>query len=402
MFSRAIASTILALLISAGHLCSQTILAEKIIFNSDMNGDHDIWMVNPDGTELEVLIDRPGNQTFPRISPDGTKIAFLDKPEPSSSMRSIVIRDLATGADTVLNTGFSGIPSTFSWRGDNSGVIARNEGPNCTGDPLAFIPLSGGNIPLFAENGRRLTVMAVDGLRDVLYYTSDPCWSPNTEVKQYNFADEQRSLVQAADGRLEGHGDIYGDDFVFYKATSGYSNAKIHLMAVDGTGERALSSGAGLIDANPRFSPDARQVVFFRREAGSDIDIYTVDVSTSVETPLVLDPFNSASPDWGHILLGCGGGNVCDCPCVSQNSLFADFVNGQVPIQEVLDCRDVSDHTGILVLRTDGTTAGAASGTKKGPAMCGTQVLGGEPIFIPVTLEEDTACRALLRAACPI
>lgn len=311
MSTRILALTILSLLTSLGPLFSQTTLPEKIVFTSDMDGDFDIWMINPDGTELEVLIDRPGNQSSPRISPDGRKIAFLDAPDPPSGTRDIVVRDLATGSDTVLDTGFLGKPSAFEWNGDNSGIIARNEGPNCTGAPIAFVPLSGGgNIPLFVESGRRLTVMAVDELRDILYYTSDPCQSPNTEVKRYDFADGQRSLVQAADGRLEGGGDIHGDDFVFYKAASGFSNAKIHLMNVDGSGERVLSSGAGLTDANPRFSPDGRQVVFLRRESDNDIDIYTVDISTLVETPLVFDPFNSASPDWGHILLNSAP--ICD------------------------------------------------------------------------------------------
>ncbi len=302
--SRIFAVMLISVIAVAGPLLSQggAGLSEKIVFQSDMDGDFDIWMINPDGTELEVLIDRPGNQSFPRISPNGRKIAFRDSPVPGT--RNIVVRDLATGLDATLNTGFSGQASSFVWAGDNSGLIARNIGPNCTGDPIAFIPLSGGgNSPLFAESGRRLTVMAFDGNRDALYYTSDPCWSPNTEVKRYDFADGQRSLVQAADGRLEGFGEIFGDDLVLSKATSGYSNLRIHLMGVDGSGERVLSSGAGVTDANPRFSPDGSQVVFFRRESNNDIDIYTLDVTTLVETPLVFDPFNSASPDWGHILL---------------------------------------------------------------------------------------------------
>jgi hypothetical protein len=50
---------------------------EKIVFASDRSGNSDIWMMDPDGTNLEQLTTNSSSDTSPQISPDGTKIAFL-------------------------------------------------------------------------------------------------------------------------------------------------------------------------------------------------------------------------------------------------------------------------------------------------------------------------------------
>lgn len=89
------------------------------------------------------------------------------------------------------------------------------------------------------------------------------------------------------------------------------------------------------------------------------------------------------------------------CPCGPTNSLFSDFINGQVPVMSYLQCKDNPDHTGVLVMRTDGSIAGAFAGTRGGPLLCGTQVGNDPPTALAVTPGEDAACRAALRAVCP-
>ena len=94
----------------------------------------------------------------------------------------------------------------------------------------------------------------------------------------------------------------------------------------------------------------------------------------------------------------------CDCPCVSENDLFRDFVENQLDILAVVECRDDLDMAGALYVLTNGTTVGAASGTRGNrPNQCGTQnLVSGATDFIPITPQEDEACRELLRAACPL
>jgi TolB protein len=50
---------------------------ELIAFRSDRDGRNDIWLMNPDGSQLINLTKSPDNDTDPAWSPDGSRIAFV-------------------------------------------------------------------------------------------------------------------------------------------------------------------------------------------------------------------------------------------------------------------------------------------------------------------------------------
>jgi hypothetical protein len=50
---------------------------EKIIYSSNRGGTWDIWTYNPEGSNHEQLTYKPGQEISPRISPDGSKIAYI-------------------------------------------------------------------------------------------------------------------------------------------------------------------------------------------------------------------------------------------------------------------------------------------------------------------------------------
>ena len=52
----------------------------KIVFTSDRTGNFDIWMMDPDGTNLTQLTANPEREVEPMISPDGTKILYETGP----------------------------------------------------------------------------------------------------------------------------------------------------------------------------------------------------------------------------------------------------------------------------------------------------------------------------------
>jgi len=48
----------------------------KIFFNSNRDGNYEIYVMNPDGSNLQRLTDSPKADMFPRLSPDGAKITY--------------------------------------------------------------------------------------------------------------------------------------------------------------------------------------------------------------------------------------------------------------------------------------------------------------------------------------
>lgn len=64
----------------------------KIAFMSDRDGGSDIYLMNPDGTELEAVAHEPSRETMPAWSPDSEWIAFVSNRSGNSDL-FIIRRD---------------------------------------------------------------------------------------------------------------------------------------------------------------------------------------------------------------------------------------------------------------------------------------------------------------------
>jgi Tol biopolymer transport system component len=49
---------------------------DRILFSADLKGTHDIYMMDPDGSNVQQLTATTVHDRSPAFSPDGTKIAF--------------------------------------------------------------------------------------------------------------------------------------------------------------------------------------------------------------------------------------------------------------------------------------------------------------------------------------
>ena len=83
---------------------------DLIAFASDRDGDWEIFVMNPDGTEVRQLTDHDDGDYSPSWSPDGTRIAFSSN---RYGGKEIFVMN-ADGTD-VYTTGQKG--STPSWGG---------------------------------------------------------------------------------------------------------------------------------------------------------------------------------------------------------------------------------------------------------------------------------------------
>jgi TolB protein len=130
-----------------------------IIFASNRNGQTDLYMTTPDGTELTRLTTNAALDGSSKLSPDGTKIAFSSTVNDNTD---IYILDIASGAITRV-TDAQEKDSSPSWS------------PN--GQQLAFESFRDGNLEIYIVNidGSNQTRLTNDPSGD-----SNPVWSPTS------------------------------------------------------------------------------------------------------------------------------------------------------------------------------------------------------------------------------
>ena len=81
----------------------------RIVWSSNRSGSHDIWILDGPGAQPRRLTRSGFTDTYPRFSPDGTKVAFSRSTEPWVSQRNFDkwdtwVLDLATGEERLVAT----------------------------------------------------------------------------------------------------------------------------------------------------------------------------------------------------------------------------------------------------------------------------------------------------------
>lgn len=180
-----------------------------IIFISERDGQLDLYMTSPDGVELTRLTTNAAidNSSSPRLSPDGSKVAFSST---VSDNTDIYVLDIANGAVTRV-TDAQERDSSPSWS------------PN--GQQLAFESFRDGNLEIYIANidGSNQVRLTNDPAGD-----SNPVWSP------------------------------VSNEILFVSNRFGNSD----LLLVDLNGVISPLTTSSTPDNTPAWSPDGRFIVF--------------------------------------------------------------------------------------------------------------------------------------------
>ena len=211
-----------------------------IAFNSEREGNTDIYVMNTDGSDQKRLTDDPGYDAWPAWSPDGAEIAFVSD---RGGNADIYLMD-ADGSNLRQLTKHSASDIWPAWSPD--------------GTRIAFPSRRDGNFEIYVVN--------VDGsnlqrLTNTTAAEDFPAWSPYGELILFS--------------RIEGDEGTY-------------------VMNVDGSGEQQLLAFPVL---EPAWSPDGLRIAFGSDHEGTRA-IYVMDADGSNLQKLSSVPAGENCPDW--------------------------------------------------------------------------------------------------------
>ncbi len=221
---------------------------QEITYMSYESGQPQVYLLQIETGQRELVGNFPGMTFAPRFSPDGQKVIMSLLREDGNS--NIFTMDLRSRTTTRLT---------------NSNSIDTSPSYSPDGSQIVFTSDRGGHAQIY--------VMGADGSNphrisfgDGTYST--PVWSPR------------------------------GDLIAFTKQSG--NDFSIGVMRTDGTGERILSTG--FLQEGPTWAPNGRVLMFFREDAGAaGPQLYSIDLTGRNEQQIPTPNFAS-DPAWSPLL----------------------------------------------------------------------------------------------------
>ena len=228
---------------------SVTVEQDRIAFSSDRdNASGDIYVVNLDGTDVKAVSANASTEFIHSWSSDG---------------RRIVYDDFSLNGGIITTSDDGSWPSLVLQNSNEVGNIYPHWSPN--GQKIVFSRWT------FATGAQDLYVMDVDGGNLTLLTDTPlddefvPAWSPDGTQIAYDF-------------------------------TPAGENGFIHIINVDGTGGRRLTTDPAN-DTNPIWSPDGTKILFMSNRGGDD-EIFVINTDGTDLLQLTSNFSEDISADW--------------------------------------------------------------------------------------------------------
>jgi len=271
----------------------------KIIYQSDQNGNWDIYEYDLQAQTSKVLLATPAQEENPDFAPDGSAFVYSSTRDDhrdvdyNQKLRDIFIYRFDNQKEWNLTTNGSN-----DWRPryspDGKYIVFVSERNDLRDVP--FYELFG-NIFIMENDGRFQLA-----LTNVEANNGSPCVAPgSTEDKGTIYFDSDRNgnfAIYKTDMKGEDVRQITfnpdandvgpdishrGDKIVFFSDRDG--NYEIYLMNTDGSAQQRLTSNPA-DDLNPVFSPDGTKVLFHSDRDGN-YDLFMLDLGRQAGTASV-------------------------------------------------------------------------------------------------------------------
>jgi Tol biopolymer transport system component len=270
----------------------------KIAFGSARNGgNHDIFVMDLDGTNQIRLTNNPAYDDQPKWSPDGTKLVFMSNRDENFEIYSMNADGTAQTrlTNSVLSNGFP------AWSPNGAKIaFVRGNLANASSFEIYVMNADGSGqtrltndnlidgVPMWSPDSTRIVFMSgATGLLDsnnFEIYVMNANGSNRTRLTNNTLVDGQPSFSPDGTKILFGSGNMMGP-----------TGIEIFVMNADGSNPVRLTNNA-VTDGFPAWSPDGSKIIFSSGNVNDEsvVELFTMDANGSNQTRLT----NNSVLDW--------------------------------------------------------------------------------------------------------
>ncbi len=246
--------------------------SEKILFSSNKSGNYDIYIMNPDGSNEDILVSTSNEELFPALSNKGKLLAYRSG---NGSEYSLKILDLETYTTSTIFT-HSRMFSPLSFLNNDSLIVYSDDInseevltvniydttiTNLTNnsDSSDFSPVAGENLIVYAQDS--------DGMYCAL------C----VELMSMNLDGSNKTRLTNNSGK-DKPTHIFNDSLIVYYYQGTLNDADRELRLYDLSDDSIVNLGSGDFGY---ISPDGEEMLFIYND-----EIYKMDIDGSNRTQI--------------------------------------------------------------------------------------------------------------------
>lgn len=244
-----------------------------IAFKSDRTGNDEIFIMNNAGSDVKQLTDNPEVDTWPAWSPDGKLITFVSERDGNCEIYVMKV----DGTDEKNLTNHSATDISPDWS------------PN--GQHIAFAS--------YRYKTMEICVMNIDGsnlrrLTNDPNFNWNPSWSPDGRRIAFVSGSDatNRANIRKAYFTIANMFLSEGDYFSIQTSLE-----KISIMNVDGSGMKTLTNNISFSIREPVWSPDGQRITVVS-DSDDDHEIYIMHADGTNPINITNNPEGDYCPDW--------------------------------------------------------------------------------------------------------
>lgn len=242
----------------------------RIVFESNRNGDNEIFAMNPDGSApVNLTLNKDATDVFPSWSNDSSKITFASDRHELGNLDVYVMNADGSGVTQLTNS--PGEDRATSWTSDGAKIVFHSARLRD------------------ATHAFDIFTMNADGSDETRILTNGSaayvCGNSTDGIIVFNSS-----------------GDLTGQN----PPVGGVADFEIFTMDMQGGNVQQITDNT-VLDSGPKWSPDCSEISYNSLDSGGSLDVHRVDADGSddvnlTNAPGVFDAFSAWSPDGAQVV----------------------------------------------------------------------------------------------------